>query len=267
MTLSATGLRIERQAGALGAHVTGVDLARDMDDELFATLHDALLEHLVICIRDQAHLTPEQHIEFSARWGEIEPHPYVPPIDGYPEIMEVYDPNPITVTWHADFTYAKRPPAISLLLARIIPPVGGDTMFSNGYLTYENLSPGFRETIDGLRAVHYATELARGSGLPEDELVNSHPVARTHPETGRKSLFVNGNYTKHFDGWSEADSAPLLQQLYAQYARFEYTWRHKWEVGDLLIWDNRCIQHAVIGDTAGQRRSLHRTTIAGDTPR
>jgi taurine dioxygenase len=266
-TISTTGMRVERQAGALGAVVTGVDLATDVDGPAFSALHDALLEHLVICIRGQEHLTPEQQIAFSARWGRLEPHPYVPPIEGYPEIIKIYDPNPVTVTWHADFTYAKRPPAISLLLARVIPPVGGDTMFSNGYLAYENLSPGLRATLDGLRAVHYATDLAIEKGLPDDEIVNSHPVARTHPETGRRALFVNGNYTRHFEGWSEEDSAPLLEHLYRQFARFEYTWRHHWRTGDLVIWDNRCAQHAVVGDTYGQERALHRTTIAGDTPR
>ena len=140
----------------------------------------------MICIRGQEHITPEQQIEFSARRGRLEPHPYVPPIDGYPEIIKIYDPNPVTVTWHADFTYAKQPPAVSLLLARIIPPVGGDTMFSNGYLAYEQLSPGLRATLDGLRAVHYATQMAIDKGMPEDEIVNAHPVARTHPETGRQ---------------------------------------------------------------------------------
>jgi len=262
-----TGIGVVRQAGALGALVTGADLSTEIDDAVFTLLHDALLEHQVICIRGQGHITPEHQIAFSARWGRLEPHPYVPPIEGYPEIMKVYDPNPITVTWHADFTYAKQPPALSLLLARVIPPYGGDTMFSSGYLAYENLSPGLRVTLDGLRAVHYATQMAIDKGMPEDEIVNSHPVVRTHPETGRRALFVNGNYTKHFDGWSEADSAPLLAYLYAQFARFEYTWRHRWEVGDLMIWDNRCVQHAVIGDTEGQERALHRTTIAGDTPR
>jgi taurine dioxygenase len=258
---------VERQAGALGALVTGVDLADDIDDAVFERLHGALLEHQVICIRGQEHITPDDQIAFSARWGTLEPHPYVDPIEGYPEIIEVYDPNPITVTWHADFTYAKKPPGVSLLLARIIPPYGGDTMFSNGYLAYGNLSPGLRATLDDLRAVHYATQLAIDKGMPEDEIVNSHPVVRTHPETGRRALFVNGNYTRHFDGWTEADSAPLLEYLYAQFERFEYTWRHQWHVGDLLIWDNRCVQHAVVGDTGGQKRSLHRTTIAGDTPR
>ena len=183
-TTTATGMHVERQAGALGAIVTGVDLA-DLDDATFAALHDALLEHLVICIRGQEHLTPEQQIAFSARWGRIEPHPYVPPIDGYPEIMEVYDPNPITVTWHADFTYAKQPPAISLLLGRIIPPVGGDTMFSNGYLAYENLSarPARDRSTDSAPSTTRPSWRSR-SGMPEDEIVNSHPVACTHPETG-----------------------------------------------------------------------------------
>jgi taurine dioxygenase len=259
-------MHVARQAGALGAIVTGVDLA-DVDDVAFKELHDALLEHLVICVRGQGHITPDDQVAFSARWGRIEPHPYVPPIEGHPEIMRVYDPNPITVTWHADFTYAKQPPAISLLLGRVVPAYGGDTMFSNGYLAYECLSEGLRATLDQLRAVHYATQLAIDSGMPEDEIVNSHPVVCTHPETGRRALFVNDNYTKHFDGWSVDDSQPLLDHLYAQFAKPEYTWRHHWEVGDLLIWDNRCVQHSVVGDTDGQERSLHRTTIAGGTPR
>ena len=260
-------MEVTRQAGALGAIVTGVDLGSGVDEATFDALHGALLEHSVICIRGQGHITPDDQVAFSARWGRIEPHPYVPPIEGHPEIMKVYDPNPITVTWHADFTYAKQPPAISLLLARVIPPYGGDTMFSNGYLAYENLSSGMRATLDGMRAVHYATQLAIDSGMPEDEIVNSHPVVCTHPETGRRALFVNDNYTRHFDGWSQEDSQPLLDHLYAQFARFEYTWRHQWQEGDLLIWDNRCVQHAVVGDTQGQERVLHRTTIAGDTPK
>ena len=134
-------MQVTRQAGALGAVVTGVDIA-EMDNATFDDIHDALLEHPVLCLKHQADATPEDQIAFSARWGRIEPHPYVPPIEGYPEIMEVYDPNPITVTWHADFTYAKQPPSISLLLGRVIPAVGGDTMFSNGYLPTRTSRPG-----------------------------------------------------------------------------------------------------------------------------
>jgi taurine dioxygenase len=257
---------VERQAAALGAIVEGVDLADRLSDAQFDLLHDALLEHLVICIRGQGHITPDQQVAFAARWGAIEPHPYVEPIDGHPEIMLVYDPNPITVTWHADFTYAKRPPALSFLLARTIPPVGGDTMFSNCYLAYEGLSPGMQETLRGLRAVHYATQMAIDKGMPEDEIVNAHPVVRTHPETNRKLLFVNGNYTKHFEGWTERESAPLLEFLYGEVGRFEYTYRHRWQPGDLLVWDNRAAQHAVVGDTGGQERALHRVTVASDEP-
>lgn len=264
----AGAVTVERQSGACGAIVEGADLSVEVSDELYDVLHDALLEHLVICIRGQGHITPEQQIAFAARWGAIEPHPYVDPIDGYPEIMEVYDPNPITQTWHADFTYAKQPPAISFLLARTIPPVGGDTMFSSCYLAYEGLSPGFKQTLGGLKAVHYATQMAIEKGMPEDEIVNAHPVVRTHPETGRKLLFVNGDYTRHFEGWTEAESAPLLQLLYAEVGRVEYTYRHRWQPGDLLIWDNRAAQHAVVGDTAGQKRSLHRVTVAStEAPR
>ena len=174
---------VRRQAGALGAVVTGVDIA-DVDDATFAALHTALMDHLVICLKGQADATPDDQVAFTARWGRIEPHPYVPPIEGHPEIIEIYDPNPITVTWHSDFTYAKQPPSVSLLLGRIIPPVGGDTMFSNGYLAYEGLSDGLRDTVDHLRAVHYATQLAIDSGMPEDEIVERAP-GRDHAPRDR----------------------------------------------------------------------------------
>jgi alpha-ketoglutarate-dependent taurine dioxygenase len=172
-----TGITVSRQAGALGAIVEGADLSTDVDPAVFTLLHDALLEHSVICIRGQSHITPDDQVAFSARWGRIEPHPYVPPIEGHPEIMKVYDPNPITVTWHADFTYAKQPPGISLLLARVIPPYGGDTMFSSAYLAYENLSPGMRDRA-GDRERH-----ARGRD-------RQLPPGRPHPSGDRPPRVV-----------------------------------------------------------------------------
>jgi taurine dioxygenase len=140
-------------------------------------------------------------------------------------------------------------------------------MFANQYAAYESLSDGLKATLADLKAVHYGTELAKEAGVAQERVTNAHPVVRTHPETGRKSLFVNGNYVKHFEGWTEAESAPLLQYLYAQASRPEFTWRHHWQVGDLLIWDNRCTQHCVVGDTGGAERTLHRVTIEGDVPR
>jgi taurine dioxygenase len=259
-------ITVTRMAGGCGAIVEGIDLARGCDDATFALVDQALLDHGVICMRGQDAVTPEQHIAFGRRFGVLEPHPYVPPIDGYPEIMEVYDPNPITTTWHADFTYAKRPPGVSILLARIIPEVGGDTMFANVALAYEGLSAGMQETLRGMKAVHYATQLAVQMGLPEEDRQRAHPVVRTHPRTGKQVIFVNDNYVKHFEGWTERESQPLLEFLYGEIGRFEYTYRHHWQQGDMLIWDNCAVQHAVVGDTAGAKRSLHRVTVEGDEP-
>ncbi len=266
VSTATTEMRVERQASALGAVITGADLAGTVDDATVAWLRQVFLEHLVICVRGQAAMTPDDQLAFAAKWGEISHHPYVPSIEGYPGIMRIYDPNPVTVTWHTDTTHAEQPPALTLLLARVLPPYGGDTMFANAYLAYEGLSDGLRRVVDGLSAVHQGTELAATAGLDRQAVTTVHPVVRTHPETGRKVLFVNGNYTSHFEGWTKEESAPLLQYLYAQVARPEYTYRHRWQVGDLIIWDNRCTQHAVVGDTQGAERVLHRVTIAGDTP-
>jgi taurine dioxygenase len=261
-----SGISVSREAGALGAIVTGVDLAQAVDDATFGLLHDAFVEHLVICIRGQGHIQPEDQLAFANRWGEISIHPYVPSIDGYPGVMRVSDPTPVTTTWHADTTHLPAPPALTLLLARQVPPFGGDTMFANQYLAYENLSPGLRATLDGLRAVHRGTELAKEAGLDREAVTAVHPVVRTHPESHKRALFVNGNYTSHVDGWTVEESEPLLGYLYQQACRPEYTWRHHWQVGDLVIWDNRCTQHAVVADVAVGERALHRVTIAGDVP-
>lgn len=259
-------VEVRQLASALGAEVLGLDLTLPVDDETMAFVRSVFLEHQVICIRGQQAMTPEDQLAFAARWGEIAVHPYVPSIDGYPGIMRIYDPNPITQTWHADTTHSPSPPALTLLLARALPPIGGDTMFASAYRAYESLSSGLQETLLGLRAVHQGTELAAEAGLDREAVTTTHPVVRTHPETGRKALFVNGNYVSHFDGWTEEESAPLLHFLYDQIGRAEHTYRHRWLLGDLIIWDNRCTQHAVIADTGGAERVLHRVTIAGDHP-
>ena len=260
-------MKVRRLAGALGAEILGLDLTQPVSGEGFASVHTAFLEHQVICIRGQAAATPDDQLAFAQLWGEVAVHPYVPSIDGYPGIMRIYDPNPNTQTWHADTTHSGRPPALTLLLARVLPPVGGDTMFASAYRAYEALSPGLRATVDGLRAVHQGTERAADAGLDASSVTAVHPVVRTHPETGRKALFVNGNYVSHIEGWTAEESAPLLSYLYGVVGRPEHTYRHQWRDGDMVIWDNRCTQHAVVADTAGAERVLHRVTIAGDEPR
>ena len=259
-------MEIERQAGALGAYVRGIDLARPLADETFDRIHAAFLEHHVICIRDQR-LTPDQQTAFARRWGQIFVHPYVPSIEGQPGMMEICDPHPITTVWHQDTTHSKTPPRMSLLLARRVPAYGGDTLFANQHLAFEGLSAAMQRVLVGLRAVHYGTEMAQAEkGLTQEEVTSIHPVVTRHPDTGRQGLFVNADYTRHFEGMTEEESRPLLEFLFSVACRPEYTWRHHWRVGDLLIWDNASVQHTVVPDVAKGERSLHRLTIEGGVP-
>jgi len=257
-----TTLPIERQEPAGGGIVTGLDAAR-LDDATFAAVQAAFLEHHVLCFRGQD-LTPDQQLEFAARWGTISHHPYVPSLEGHPGVMEIFQVTGITETWHADTTQVANPPKITMLLARELPEHGGDTMFANMHIAYAGLSDGLRATVDSLRAVHYGTELAAQSGVDKAAVTHSHPVAIRHPETGRRTLFVNADYVRHFDGWTEAESRPLLEYLYSLAAMPEYQYRHRWQVGDLLMWDNRSVQHRVVHDYGDARRYLHRVTLEGD---
>jgi taurine dioxygenase len=259
-------LAVRRLGAALGAEVLGADLAA-LTDAGFATIHKALMDHEVICIRGQSQLTPAEQLAFAARWGEISIHPYVPSIEGYPGLMKIYDPNAVTQTWHADSTHTAQPPAITILLSRVLPEIGGDTMFASASKAFEALSPALQQTLLGLRAVHQGTELAASAGLDKSAVTTTHPLVRTHPETGVRSIFVNANYTSHIDGWTIEESAPLLRFLYDAVPKAELSYRHRWQLGDMIIWDNRCTQHAVVGDTGGAERVLHRVTIKGDTPR
>ena len=256
-------MEIKRLAGALGAEVLGLDLSRGIADRAFVAVRDALHENGVICIRDQGAMTPQDQLAFAARWGDISIHPYVPSIEGYPGIMKIYDPNPITQTWHSDSTHMTNPHAYTLLLARILPAVGGDTMFASAVKAFESLSPGLQAMLRTLSAVHEGTSLAADAGLDHEAVVAVHPVVRAHPDTGAEALFVNDNYVTRIDGWTPEESQPLLEYLYGEIGRYEDTYRHRWRDGDLVIWDNRSTQHAVVGDVTGEERVLHRVTIAG----
>ena len=255
-------MEIRQLAGALGAEVLGLDLTDGISDADFASVRNALHESGVICIRGQGAMTPEDQLDFAARWGEISIHPYVPSIEGYPGIMKIYDPNPITQTWHSDSTHMREPHAYTLLLARVLPEVGGDTMFASATRAFESLSPGLQAMLRSLFAVHEGTSLAAAAGLDHQAVVAVHPAVRTHPDTGAESLFVNDNYVTRLDGWTPEESRPLLEYLYSVIGRHENTYRHRWCDGDLVIWDNRSTQHAVVGDVAGEERVLHRVTIA-----
>ncbi|MCG6875548.1 MAG: TauD/TfdA family dioxygenase [Betaproteobacteria bacterium] len=273
-------IEVRRVAGALGAEVLGVDLSRPLEEEVVIALRRAWLEHLVLFFRDQA-LTPEQYMAFARRLGKPIEYPFVKGIDGFPEIIEVKKLEHETVNfggiWHSDTAYLTEPPMASMLLAREVPPFGGDTLFANMYLAYETLSEGMRALIDGLRAVNSSAKAdvsrtredriqSDGRAEGKKEYVAEHPVVRTHPETGRKALYVNVAHTVRFTGMTEEESTPLLDYLFAHQVRPEHTCRFAWQPGSIALWDNRCTQHNPVNDYHGFRRVMHRITLAGDRP-
>jgi len=274
-------LEIRPLAGAIGAEIAGIDLADQLDDETIAAIRRAWLDHLVIFFRGQ-NLPPARLLAVARRFGEPIEYPFLQGLDGFSEITPVVKLEDERVNfgglWHSDTAYLETPPMGTMLLAREVPPYGGDTLFGNMYLAYETLSQGMRQLLDGLVAVNSSAkadvtktredrmrEHARTDAASEYEAL--HPVVRTHPETGRKALYVNCGHAVRFKGMTEAESAPLLDFLFAHQVRPEFTCRFRWEPGSLAFWDNRVAQHNPINDYHGFRRVMHRVTLGGDRPR
>jgi taurine dioxygenase len=271
-------MEIRRVAGALGAEIHGIDLSQPLAAGAAATIRAALLEHLVIFFRDQK-LTPQQQLAFAQAFGEPVAYPQLKGLPECPFITPVvkleHERMNFGGIWHSDTAYLERPPMGSMLYAIEIPPYGGDTLFANQYLAYETLSPGLKRTLDGLVGLNTSTKAAasrtredrlRAAGEELKVLVGEHPVVRTHPETGRKALYVNVGHTERFEDWSEDESRSLLEFLFAHQVRPELTCRFGWEPGSLAFWDNRCTQHNPVNDYHGHRRVMHRVTLAGDVP-
>jgi len=273
-------LQIHPIAGTLGAELSGVDLSRTLDDETVAAIRRAWLEHLVIFFRDQD-LPPAKFLAFARRFGEPIEYPFVRGLEEFPEIIPVVKLEHERVNfggiWHSDTTYLDVPPMASMLIAREVPPAGGDTLFANMYLAYETLSDGMQRLLDGLVAINSSAR-ADVSRTREDRLKDSaradakkeyvatHPVVRVHPETGRRALYVNVAHTVGFEGMTEEESAPILDYLFRHQTRPELTCRFRWRPGSLAFWDNRCAQHNAINDYQTHRRVMHRITLAGEKP-
>ena len=280
-----------RLSPACGTEITGLDLTQPVGENLFRELHDAWLgADGVLVLRDQD-ITPEQHIDFSRRFGTLQrgnPESmlgryYLP---GHPEIYRVSNKKIDGVAqgredagtyWHSDGSWMKEPSKASLLHALEIPPAGGDTMFADMTRAYDALSPRMKSFLDGLHAVHdrsaaAATSYARefSGGTHQAELAEStalHPIVRTHPDSGRKALFVNRGFTSHIPDLSPTESDAVLQFLFAHTTTPDMVYRHSWRLHDIVVWDNRCTMHFAVADyKAFGDRYMHRTTVEGDRP-
>jgi taurine dioxygenase len=278
-TPAAAPFQVRRLGASLGAEILGVDLKAPMSDDAFAAFEAALVEHKVLAVRDQF-LTTEQHVAFSRRFGELEVHP-MRPQGKFPEILVLdnHKDNPVLSTdvWHSDTTFRKTPTKYTILRCEIMPEFGGDTLWANMEAAYEGLSDTFRAMISGLRAVHDFQNFRVLFKNTEEDRVKlhrmedmfpnpSHPVVRTHPVTGRKSIYVNPQFTLRIEGLEPAESRAILDVLFAQARVPEYQFRIRWTPGTIVFWDNRSTQHYAANDYYPQRRRMERTAVVGDVP-
>lgn len=279
-------LTVKKIAGSLGAEIEGVDLAQDLSEGLMAEVRAALLDNLVICFRDQ-HLTPDQQLAFARRWGDIHLHPFMEGMPDYPEILAIIkrptDKKNFGGSWHTDQMFSPAPAMGTILYAKEVPSAGGDTLFTNQYLAYESLSDAMKTIASQLRTVCVGDNFRAANGMSRKErydrqmsemkvkdpgnvqTTSIHPLVRTHPETGRKVLYVGG-HVQHFDGMTEEESDPLLNFFKQHSTRPEFTCRMRWETNTLVFWDNRCTQHFAINDYPAETRIMHRITVCGDAP-
>jgi taurine dioxygenase len=282
---STPSVQVQPVSGALGAELSGVDLARPLAPDALAAVHAALLEHQVIFFHDQQ-LTPESQIDVARHFGEPEVHPIVEGLPDHPELLRVHKPAGESASfgtgWHTDNSFFARPSLGTLLYASRVPPHGGDTLFASMTRAWEALSDAMQHLLSDLTAVHSAARAYdpavtgeakyrggaamryRRSDAITREVV--HPVVRTHPETGRKGLFVNPMFTQRIEGMRAAESDALLGFLWEHTTRPEFTCRFRWQRGSVAFWDNRCVQHYALDDYREFERVMMRVTIAGDRP-
>ena len=266
------------QTSSFGAEVQGLDLSQPLDARRFEWLERMLLDYQVLLFRDQQ-ISPRQYQDFARRFGRLQEYLFAEGLDGCPYITEIVKTENETSGfgdfWHSDSAYLETPPSITMLYARQVPAHGGDTLFKDMYAVYDELSPGLQAALRGLRAVNSA------SGVPRDEDIydevrsrNSdrreqaaiHPVVRSHDQTGRLAIYVNGAHSLRFDGMTGEESRPLLDYLFTRVARPEHQFRLCWEPDTLAIWDNRCTQHYALNDYHGHRRVMHRIIVEGKPP-
>ncbi len=269
--MASNGLKIKPLCGAGGAEVYGVDLSRDLDNHTAQAVHDAYLEHIALFFPNQQ-LTAPQMERFVRRFGDPLVHPYLHAVEGSDYVHELRKTPTQTVNfgygWHADFTFLERPSAANALYARITPEFGGDTVFINTAMAYDALSAGLQRMLSGMRAVHrvhprYVTDVDVMANKNGDQVKGEwlHPVVRTHPETGRKILYINPSFVPQFEDMSEAESRPILDYLIGVLSQPDFQIRYRWSPDTFGIWDNRCSLHTALNDYTGQLRVMHRMVV------
>ena len=271
-------INVKPLSGYVGVEIDGINLKK-ISEEQFVEIKMAFGEYGVIFFRNQS-LLPQEEITFAEYWGKININRFFTNLEGYPKIALVSkEPDQkknIGGSWHTDHTYDLEPAMGSILFAHQVPKNGGDTMFSSMYAAYESLSDGLKDTLKNLYGIHSSRHVFGKSRAERNDdtvgrIINSdqanqdaiHPVIITHPETGRKALFVNPTFTLGFQGWSDEESKSLLQYLYSHATKPEFTCRFKWEEGSIAFWDNRSTWHLAVNDYHGERRLMHRITIDG----
>ncbi|MBV1687525.1 TauD/TfdA family dioxygenase [Novosphingobium sp. G106] len=257
----------------IGAQIEGIDIGGPLSDEDIAEIYQALLTYKVIFFRDQD-ISEEQHIAFALRFGELEIHPVTPADQPHREIFHLKTQlhrKTGADMWHSDVTWRERPSLGSILRGRIIPDVGGDTMFADMVAAYEGLSPAMKEWVCTLTAVHDGSVFATLQGKSKESFweqfpLQRHPVVRTHPDTGQRALYVNCSFTTHIEGLSAKESDWLLNHLYDQASKPEYQVRFRWRPNSFAFWDNRACQHYAVADYWPAMRAMERVTVVGDKP-
>ena len=273
-----SNLLINPTSGSMGVEIHNVDLSKELSDSLFLEIREAFIEHGLIFFRDQE-LTPDDHLRFAKRWGEININRFFAKVEGYDQIAEVKkDPDQkinIGGAWHTDHSYDQIPAMGSILLAKETPKNGGDTLFANMYRAYETLSDGMKKTLETMKACHssrhvfgahtgYAEASNQRIGNPELATQDAiHSVIITNPESKRKALYVNPEFTVNFEGWTVEESKPLLDYLTGHTTQQENITRFQWEPGSIAFWDNRCTWHFALNDYPGETRLMHRITVEG----
>ena len=271
-------ISVKRFAPNLGAEVTGVDLSKDIDDGQFSEILDAFHNYQVLFFKNQREISPEMHVKFGKRFGDLHTHPAAPTMDGHPEVFEIHATKDSKIAngefWHSDVSCDEMPPLGTMLQIHILPACGGDTMFSNMYSAYDSLSLPLREMLDHMTATHESEHIYKGRysdrGRNDAEIDcprATHPVVRTHPETGRKALFVNRTFTTRINELSAHESDNILEMLFQHAEHIDHQIRFRWSLNDMAFWDNRCCMHRAIWDYWPEERKGRRVTILGDRPR